>query len=106
MNSDNSDLMLYIPIGVNTRMDFMPGFGKNELLQSFIGIAIGSAIAIIVYIITNQVVALMLILIISIVGSVLAVTKNQMNISMVGYINNIMKFNQERQVFPYRQVRL
>lgn len=105
-NIDNENLMLYIPIGINTRVDFMPGFGKKELSQALVGIAIGIIIAIVAFIITSQTLAVVVIMIFAIGGSVLATTKNSMNISVVDYINNILKFNKERQVFPYRQAKI
>ena len=107
-NNDKSseNLMLYIPIGINTRIDFMPGFGKSELSQAIIGIAVGILIAILGYVITNQMLTVVIIMIFAIGGSVLATTKNDINISIVDYVNNILKFNKERQVFPYRQAKI
>ena len=98
--------MLYIPIGINTRVDFMPGFGKSELSQAIIGIVVGILIAILGYVITNQMLTVVIIMIFAIGGSVLATTKNDINISIVDYVNNILKFNKERQVFPYRQAKI
>ena len=108
MNNSKSEknVMLYIPIGINTRMDFMPGFGKKELSQALIGIAIGTVIAILGFIITNQVLVVVVIMIFGVGGSILVTTKNSINISVVDYLNDIIKFNNERQVFPYRQAKI
>ena len=101
----NDDIvMLYIPIGISTRLDFFPGFGKEELLQSFVGVFIGAIIALFVYIITNQVLPVMITLIFTVGGSILVTTKNSINQSLVSAFSDMMKFNKERKVYPYRQV--
>ena len=107
MKKENTDevLMLYIPIGISTRLDYFPGFGKVELMQSLVGVFIGGIIALIVFIITNQVLPVMITLIISVGGSILATTKSSLNQSMVSLINDIIKFNRARKSYPYRQVK-
>ena len=104
-NNKEENLKLYIPIGISTRMDFIPGFGKNELIQALVGIAIGIGVAIVAFIITNQSLSIVVTMILAIGGSILATTKNSINISIVDYINDIMKFSKERQVYPYRQAK-
>lgn len=104
-NDKDEPIMLYIPIGINTRMDFFTGFGKKELLQAMVGIVAGILIAIFLYIITQQSLPVVITLILTIGGSILMTTKNSLNISGIDYINEAIKFNNERKVYPYKQAK-
>ena len=107
MKKNESDelIMLYIPLGISTRLDYFPGFGKVELMQSLIGMFIGGLCALIVFIITNQVLPVMITLMLTVGGSIIATTKNSLNQSIVSCINDIIKFNKERKSYPYRQLK-
>lgn len=105
MKDKEEKVMLYIPLGVNTRMDFFTGFGKKELAQCLIGVFFGSFIALLGYVITNQFLTVVIIEIFVVGGSVLATTKNSTNQSVIDYINDTIKFNNEKKSYPYRQVK-
>ena len=101
---DKKSIMLYIPLGINTRMDFFPGFGKKEMAQASIGMLFTITIAIISYMITNLFLTVVVIMIIGIGISVMMTTKGSTNQSAVDLINNVIKFSNDRKVYPYRQL--
>lgn len=102
---EEQSILLYIPIGINTRMDYFTGFGKKELSQAMVGIVIGVLLAILSYILTNQALPVVVIMIFAIGGSVLMTTKNSLNISAIDYINNAIKFSNERKTYQYKQAK-
>ena len=105
MEKTEQKVMLYIPLGINTRMDFFTGFGKKELAQAIVGIVFGSLIAVLGFIITQQSLTVIVIMIFTIGGSILATTKNSSNLSLIDFLNYMMKFSKERQIYPYRQIK-
>lgn len=102
---EEKNIMLYIPLGINTRLDFFTGYGKKEMLQSLVGVIIGGLIALLVFIITNSVFIVMITLMMSVGGSILATTKNSINQSIVDYIGDVIAFSKSRKTFPYRQLK-
>lgn len=107
MRKEDEDerVMLYIPIGISTRLDFFPGFGKVELMQSLVGVFIGIIVALVVFIITNQVLPVMITLMLAVGGSIIATTKTSLNQSIVSALNDMIKFSKERKSYPYRQLK-
>lgn len=105
MEKTDEKIMLYIPLGINTRMDFFTGFGKKELAQAMVGIFLGSLVAIFGFILTQQTLTVVIIMIVTISGSIMVTTKNSINQSIVDYLNDMIKFSKERKTYPYRQVK-
>ena len=102
---EEKDVMLYIPLGVNTRIDFFTGFGKKELAQAMVGIFLGCLIALLGYIITQQAITVIVILILFGGGSILATTKGSTNQSVADMFLDMRKFGKERKIYPYRQIK-
>ena len=102
--TDDKKVILYIPLGINTRVDYYPGFGKKEILQASVGAVLGLILGIMGYLITNLTLTAIIIILVFLVGSVTATTKNSINISIVDYIGFAMKYSKERKVYPYRQL--
>lgn len=101
---NDETIMLYIPLGINTRMDFFPGFGKKEMAQAFVGVILSVAFAIICYLMTNMFLGVVIIMILGIGISVMLTTKGSTNQSAIDLINDVIKFGNDRNVFPYRQL--
>lgn len=102
---EDKKVILYIPLGINTRVDYYPGFGKNELMQASIGIVFGVILGIIGFLITNLTLVAVTIILLFLVGSVMSATKNNINLSVIDYISFAMKYSKEKKVYPYRQLK-
>ncbi len=102
---EEKDVMLYIPLGVNTRIDYFTGFGKTELKQASVGIIFGIIIAIIGYMFTQQAITVIVTIILVGGGSILLTVKGSTNQSVVDMLLDMRKFNNERKIYPYRQVK-
>lgn len=105
MKKEEEPIILYVPIGVSTRIDYFPGFGKKELFQSLIGIFIGVLIAILLYIMTSQFLFVTITMISAIAVSIFACQKTNNNQSIIDIFNDMKKFNSERKHFPYQQLK-
>lgn len=98
-------IMLYIPLGINTRIDYFTGFGKKELAEAMAGIVLGILLSILGFLITGQQLTIVIINIFFIGGSILATTKGSTNQSVIDIISDSIKFNNERKSYPYRQIK-
>ena len=98
-------IMLYIPLGINTRIDYFTGFGKKELAEAMVGIVLGILLSILGFLITGQQLTIVIINILFIGGSILATTKGSTNQSVVDIISDSIKFSNEKKSYPYRQIK-
>lgn len=105
INEDDQHVVFYIPIGINTRLDYFPGFGKEELKQAMVGIVIGGLVSFAVFIYSNLMIWTLITAFTSLSGSILVTTKNNINISVVDYVSFAMKFSKEKKTYPYRQLK-
>ena len=103
-NEDDQHVVFYIPIGVKTRIDYFPGFGKEELKQAMVGIILGGLVSLAVYICSNLMIWTLIAAFTTLSASILVTTKNSINISVVDYISFAMKFSKEKKTYPYRQL--
>jgi hypothetical protein len=88
-------------MGVKTENEFFPGFGKKEMLQALIGAVFGGVIALIVYLVSGNVAYTMIAALSGIAGSVMMVTKDQFNMSVVSQVGNLVRFSKSQKVYPY-----
>lgn len=93
---------LYIPSEVKTRNEFFNGFGKKELLQSIIGTLVFMLISSVLWLIYKNVSLTVVSLLSGIFGSVMMCVKDHNNLSVVDHVINIIKFNRNQQIYPYR----
>jgi uncharacterized membrane protein YgaE (UPF0421/DUF939 family) len=98
MNENNT---LYIPMGVKTENEFFSGFGKKELVQAAVGAVFALLVSLAIYIFSGSVTYTMIGVLTGIAGSVMMVTKDQYNMSVVTQVANLVRFSRSQKVFPY-----
>jgi len=92
---------LYIPTNIKTRQEFFSGYGFMELMKTLVATAISLIIGLMIYAKNQDISAVVLIVIISIAATVVCVSKDRNNQSMVDYVSNMMKFSREQKIYPY-----
>lgn len=92
---------LYIPQGIKFKSEIFEGYGKAELFQSIIGILVISVIDAVIFIITKRVILTMIIILTGIAGSVMFVTKDKNNLSVVDQLKNMFNFYRAQKSYPY-----
>ena len=102
---DDQKVIFYIPIGINTRIDYFPGFGKEELKQAMIGLIFGAIVAVAIYLYTGLTLGAIITAFVTITGSILVTTKSSINISVVDYIAFAMNFSKSKKTYAYRQLK-
>jgi len=98
MNENNT---LYIPMGVKTENEFFNGFGKKELLQAIVGTVFAIAVSLLILLISGNVAYTMIGVLAGIAGSVMMVTKDTYNMSVVTQVANLIRFSKSQKVYPY-----
>jgi len=98
MNENNT---LYIPMGVKTENEFFSGFGKHELLQAVVGTVVALIVSLIIFLVSGNVSYTMIGVLSGIAGSVMMVTKDQYNMSVVTQVANLIRFSRSQKIFPY-----
>ena len=98
MNDNNT---LYIPMGVKTENEFFNGFGKKELLQAIVGTVFGIAVSLLFYLLSGNIAYTMIGVLSGIAGSVMMVTKDQYNMSVVTQVANLISFSRSQKIYPY-----
>lgn len=93
---------LYIPLGLKTRTEIFEGFGKEELLKSIGATFIASIIDAVIYLITRNTAFCVVFILSSIAGSVMMLTKDKTNISVVDQIKFMVRFHKSQKVYRYK----
>ena len=88
------ELKLYIPMGVKPETELFNGFGRKQLFQS--------VIAAVVWFLSGNVTATVILVLSGIFGSVMMTTKDQSNLSVVDQVQNLVRFLRSQKVYPYR----
>ena len=93
---------LYIPQGLKTRVEIFDGFGKEELMKTIL-VTIGAGILDVIYylIFKNTVVSIVTILV-AMAGSVMMLTKDHSNISVVDQVGFMVRFARSQKIYPYK----
>lgn len=93
---------LYIPVNIKTRFEFIEGYGIKELFYTAISAAVSGAIAVALNTITGNTALCVLIVLITVATSVMALTKDQSNQSIVDQIKFMLRFLRTQRKFKYR----
>ena len=92
---------LYIPMGVKTENEFFSGFGKKELLQAAVGAVLALIVSVFVFLVSLNIAYTMIGVLAGIAGSVMMVTKDQYNMSVVTQVANLIRFSRSQKIYPY-----
>lgn len=98
----NEKETLYIPLGLKTRIEIFDGFGKEELFKSIIVSLIAGVIDAAIYFITRNTTFCVVFILSSIAGSVMILTKDKTNISVVDQIKFMVRFAKSQKVYRYK----
>ncbi len=93
---------LYIPVNIKTRFEFFDGYGIKELLCTAITTAISGTIAIALNTVTGNTALCVLIVLITVATSVMALSKDQSNQSIVDQIRFMYRFLRTQRKFKYK----
>ena len=95
---------LYIPQGLKTRVEIFDGYGKEELFKTIIvTLVTGTADAVLFLIFRNVVISVVLMLV-TISGSVMMLTKDKTNISVVDQVGFMVRFARSQKVYKYKYI--
>ncbi|WP_202708493.1 hypothetical protein [Sporosalibacterium faouarense] len=93
---------LYIPQGLKTRVEIFDGFGKEELLKTIMVTIVVGILDIMYYLIFKNTVVSIVTILVAIAGSVMMLTKDHTNISVVDQVGFMVRFARSQKYYPYK----
>lgn len=93
---------LYIPQGLKTRVEIFDGFGKEELFKTIIVTIVVGMLDILYYLIFKNTVVSIVAILVAIAGSVMMLTKDRSNISVVDQVGFMIRFARSQKFYPYK----
>lgn len=93
---------LYIPQGLKTRVEIFSGFGKEELFKATLVTLLVGFLDIVFYLITKNAVLAMVTILVTIAGSVMMLTKDHNNVSVVDQVGFMIRFERSQKKFKYK----
>ena len=100
MKEKNYDL--YIPSNVKTRSEIFEGYGKNEIMQTLVAAAVIIGVAFFIFAFNKSVSFVVVFILVGIAGSIMCVTKDKYNQSIVDHVKNIIAFSRKQQDYEYK----
>jgi hypothetical protein len=105
MANNNTKTTLYIPSNVKTRYEIFEGFGKKEIMQTLVATAIIVLVAFLIYSINGSVSFLVVFILVGIAASVMCVTKDKNNQSVLDQLKNMIRFAREQEKYDYKYLK-
>lgn len=93
---------LYIPQGLKTRVEIFDGFGKEELFKTIVVTIVAGGIDALLFLMFRNVVTSVVFMLIAISGSVMMLTKDKTNISVVDQVGFMVRFARSQKVYKYK----
>ena len=93
---------LYIPQGLKTRVEIFDGFGKEELFKTIMVTIVVGILDIMYYMIFKNTVVSIVTILVAIAGSVMMLTKDHTNISVVDQVGFMVRFARSQKYYPYK----
>ncbi len=93
---------LYIPQGLKTRVEIFDGFGKEELFKTIMVTIVVGILDILYYLIFKNTVVSIVAILVAIAGSVMMLTKDHTNISVVDQVSFMVRFARSQKYYPYK----
>lgn len=92
---------LYIPVNIKTRFEFFDGNGMAELFYTVIAAAVSGFIALTVHATTGNTTLCVLIVLITVAASVMALSKDQSNQSVLDQLRFMVRFIKAQRKYHY-----
>ena len=93
---------LYIPQGLKTRVEIFDGYGKEELMKTLLVTTFVGVIDVFYYLIFRNTVVSVVMILVAIAGSVMMLTKDHTNISVVDQVGFMVRFARSQKIYPYK----
>jgi len=93
---------LYIPQGLKTRVEIFDGYGKEELMKTLLVTTLVGVLDVFYYLIFKNTVVSVVVILVAISGSVMMLTKDHTNISVVDQVGFMVRFARSQKVYPYK----
>ena len=93
---------LYIPQGLKTRVEIFDGFSKEELFKTIMVTIVVGILDILYYLIFKNTVVSIVAILVAIAGSVMMLTKDHTNISVVDQVGFMVRFARSQKYYPYK----
>ncbi len=94
--------LLYIPLGLKERNELWDGFGKEEAIKALIFNIITGIIDALIYLSTKNLIFSVVFILVSVGGSIMMLTKDTTNLSVVDQIRNMLRFAKSQKYYPYK----
>jgi len=95
---------LYIPQGLKTRVEIFDGYGKEELLKTIIVTLVVGAVDAVLFLIFRNVVMSVVLMLVAIFGSVMMLTKDKTNISVVDQVGFMIRYARSQKIYKYKYI--
>lgn len=105
MNIENNNQSLYIPSNVKTRSEIFEGYGKNEIVQTIVATVLIILVAFLIFRFNKSVSFLVVFILVGIAASIMCVTKDKHNQSVVDHLKNMIQFMKEQQKYKYKYLK-
>ena len=99
---DSYKQSLYIPQGLKVRVELFDGFGKEELFTTILVTIVVGVMDVLFYLLFRNVVTSVVTILVAIAGSVMMLTKDKTNISVVDQIGFMVRFARSQKVYKYK----
>ena len=93
---------LYIPQGLKTRVEIFDGYGKEELMKTLLVTTLVGVLDVFYYLIFRNTVVSVVMILVAIAGSVMMLTKDHTNISVVDQVGFMIRFVRSQKIYPYK----
>ncbi len=93
---------LYIPQGLKTRVEIFDGYGKEELFKTILVTFVVGILDILYFLIFRNTVVSIVTIMVAIAGSVMMLTKDHTNVSVVDQVGFMIRFARSQKVYPYK----
>ena len=94
-------ITLYIPSNIKTRQEYFEGYGQSELYKTIVTAAICGISCAVLYGFTRSMAMCIVIFLSSIAASVMFVTKDRNNLSVLDQVIHMARFNRAQQKYKY-----
>lgn len=101
--SSEKETDLYIPVNIRKRKEYFDGFGRTEMIQTIIGIAVGAVVGILIFLLKTHNIIVIVATIIGFGGATfMLVKKDHTNRSTIDGLKSMIDFNRSQKRYYYK----